>query len=247
MLIPLDYLIKKYNLDISGISHFGAHVGQEVEIYKENNINNIYLFEPQKSIFEKLIKKVDTNEVFCFNFGLGPENFKTFINTGESNEGESASILRPKLHLDLYPEITFEKKEEIEIKVYDELNISDVNFICIDTQGYELEALKGCKNSLKKIDYIYTEVNRDYLYEENPLVGEIDLFLKDFGLIRVETKWAKDGLLPWGDAFYIKIKNLSKKDITRLRIKNLINTSMIYFFFLEFFTKFKLSIKKLIS
>ena len=159
MLIPLNYLIKKYNLDISGISHIGAHVGQEVKIYKENNIDNIYLFEPQKSIFEKLIKNVNTNEVFCFNFGLGSENFKTFINTGESNDGESASILRPKLHLDLYPEITFEKKEEIEIKVYDELNISGVNFICIDTQGYELEALKGCKNSLKKIDYIYTEVN----------------------------------------------------------------------------------------
>ncbi len=44
MLIPLNYLIQKYNLDISGISHIGAHVGQEVEIYKENNIDNIYLF-----------------------------------------------------------------------------------------------------------------------------------------------------------------------------------------------------------
>ena len=111
-------------------------------------------------------------------------------------------------------------KEEIEIKVYDELNISGVNFICIDTQGYELEALKGCKNSLKKIDYIYTEVNRDYLYEENPLISDLDLFLKNFGFIRVETKWAKDGLLPWGDAFYVKLKNLTKRDITTFKIKN---------------------------
>ncbi len=247
MLIPLNYLIKKYNLDISGISHIGAHIGQEVEIYKENNIDKIYLFEPQKSIFEKLIKNVDTNEVFCFNFGLGPENFKTFINTGESNEGESASILPPKIHLDLYPEITFEKKEEIEIKVYDELKISGVNFICIDTQGYELEVLKGCKYSLKKIDYIYTEVNRDYLYEENALIGELDSFLKSFGFIRVETKWAKNGLLPWGDAFYISTKKLTKINIIFKSFINFINIKSFYFIYLKFLTKLKLSIKKLIS
>lgn len=84
-------------------------------------------------------------------------------------------------------------------------------------------------------------------YEENPLISDLDLFLKNFGFIRVETKWAKDGLLPWGDAFYVKLKNLTKRDITTFKIKNFINTNMIYFFFLEFFTKFKLFIKKLIS
>ena len=52
MLIPLNYLIKKYNLDISGISHIGAHVGQEVEIYKENNIDKIYLFEPKNQFLK---------------------------------------------------------------------------------------------------------------------------------------------------------------------------------------------------
>jgi hypothetical protein len=85
------------------------------------------------------------------------------------------------------------------------------------------------------------------LYEENPLISDLDLFLKNFGFIRVETKWAKDGLLPWGDAFYVKLKNLTKRDITTFKIKNFMNTSMIYFFFLKFFTKFKLFIKKLIS
>ena len=159
MLIPLNYLIKKYNLDISGISHIGAHVGQEVEIYKENNIDKIYLFEPQKSIFEKLIKNINTNEVFCFNFGLGPENFKTFINTGESNDGESASILRPKLHLDLYPEITFEKKEEIEIKLEEDGSfLFDKKYDYVFIYGIRVEDFHALDyNSLYTLNFSATQ------------------------------------------------------------------------------------------
>ena len=48
MLIKLSVLNNKYNLDITGVSHFGAHLGQEVPSYQELDINNIYLFEPQK-------------------------------------------------------------------------------------------------------------------------------------------------------------------------------------------------------
>ena len=44
MLISLNYLIKKYRLEITGISHFGAHLGQEVDKYLENNIKNILVY-----------------------------------------------------------------------------------------------------------------------------------------------------------------------------------------------------------
>ena len=36
-------------------------------------------------------------------------------------------------------------------------------------------------------------------YED--LVNELDDYLKQFGLVRVETKWTD---FKWGDAFYIK-------------------------------------------
>jgi hypothetical protein len=55
MLISLDHLIKKYELKINGISHFGAHLGQEIDTYLKNNIKNIHLFEPQSKIFNQLI------------------------------------------------------------------------------------------------------------------------------------------------------------------------------------------------
>ena len=55
---------------------------------------------------------------------------------------------------------------------------------------------------LKNVDYLYTEVNSDYVYKGCALVSELDEYLLKFGLERVETKWCGD--FRWGDAFYIQ-------------------------------------------
>ena len=51
------------------------------------------------------------------------------------------------------------------------------------------------------IDYIYTEVNEEELYEGCALIDEIDEFLTLFNFERVKTHMTKE---KWGDAFYIK-------------------------------------------
>jgi hypothetical protein len=75
------------------------------------------------------------------------------------------------------------------------------NMINIDVQGYELEVFKGGVNTLETVDYIMTEVNRAEVYENCPLIEELDDFLNKFNFTRVETTW--DGVT-WGDALYIK-------------------------------------------
>jgi hypothetical protein len=71
----------------------------------------------------------------------------------------------------------------------------------MDVQGYELEVLKGATETLKRVDYVYCEVNRDEVYEGNAYVEELDEFLSSYGMERVETSW--EGQI-WGDALYIK-------------------------------------------
>ena len=73
----------------------------------------------------------------------------------------------------------------------------------MDVQGYELEVLKGGLETLHQVDYVYCEVNRDEVYENNAYVEEIDKFLSDYNMTRVETDWAGD---IWGDALYIRQK-----------------------------------------
>ena len=242
MLISLDYLILKYKLNITGIAHFGAHLGQEVNTYVDNGINNIHLFEPQKVIYDELVNLKKTySQIKFYNYGLGSENSYQTIFTETKNSGQSSSILNPKLHLEIYPDISFTGKEEIEIKKYEDLNIQNINFLNIDIQGYELEALKGCKKILNKIDYIFIEVNRDYLYENNPLVGEIDTFLSSYDLVRVKTKWVSTSV-PFGDAFYIRRRLVSNLSIYISFLKIFLERQKIYFKFISPYRSIKKNI-----
>ena len=75
------------------------------------------------------------------------------------------------------------------------------NFLNIDVQGYELEVFKGAFESLKNIDYIISEVNRDEVYENCPHIDELDKYLSQLNFKRVETDWAGNS---WGDALYVK-------------------------------------------
>ena len=61
--------------------------------------------------------------------------------------------------------------------------------------------MKGFKNNLNKIKYIYTEVNIGEVYKNCSKLHDIDSYLKEFGFVRHETQitWAE-----WGDAFYIQ-------------------------------------------
>ncbi len=235
MLISFNKLTNKYNLKIIGISHFGAHKGQEVKSYLKNGITNIHLFEPQKNAYEFLSHKFkNVNEVNLYNFGLGDSNESMTLNVEKNNDGMSSSVLQPLEHIKYYPEIKFNQTEQINIKRYEDLGVSNVNFLNIDIQGFELEALKGCGEKLSEIDYIYIEINRKELYLNNPHVSEIDNYLRNYNFLRVKTIWASSNL-PFGDALYIKKEKLSKNYILFSNIKSIFWSTGFFYVFIDFF------------
>ena len=240
MLIKLSDLVKKYNMQITGVSHFGAHLGQEVLTYKELSIRNIHLFEPQKDIFNDLVKKFSNdNDVNLYNIGLGSENKTTNINLSPGNDGQSASILDPEKHKAFYPDIEFYGKEQIELRIYDDLAIEGVNFFNIDIQGYELHALNGSLETLRNdIEYIFIEVSRKELYEGSALVQDLDKFLEKLNFIRVETKWVSYRI-PWGDALYIKRDKASRVSISLLKLRKFIERYALYYLITDLIRKLK--------
>jgi FkbM family methyltransferase len=119
------------------------------------------------------------------------------------NEKQSSSILKPKIHLTHHPHVKFNGIEEVEVDMLDNFNTRAYNFLNMDVQGYELEVLKGGIETLKNVDYVYCEVNRDEVYENNAYIEEIDEFLSSYNMERVETNWL-GGI--WGDALYIRKK-----------------------------------------
>ena len=48
----------------------------------------------------------------------------------------------------------------------------------IDTQGYDLEVLKGAKETLKIIDFLFIEASTAKVYENQPLLSDIINFVE---------------------------------------------------------------------
>jgi|TARA_B100001057_G_scaffold313779_1_gene313891 FkbM family methyltransferase len=242
LLIDLEKEFKKYNIFPKGFIQVGAHIGQEVKIFKNlNNEAKIYLFEPQKELFQKLKIKYENDEyVSLYNLALGNSKQKQTMYKDINNDSQSSSILEPKEHLKYHSYIEFEKdhKEIIYVDTLDSFNIDNANILCIDVQGYELNVLKGSKKSLNNVEALVVEINRKELYEGCPHVSEIDNFLKDFNYVRIVTKWWRK-TIPWGDALYIKKNKITLLKLALTHIYNFMNQKSITFYILSRFTYFK--------
>jgi len=107
--------------------------------------------------------------------------------------------------LEHHPDVSFDGTEEVEVSILDDYDLGDANFINMDVQGYELEVLRGGKETLNNVDYVYCEVNRGEMYENNAMIDDIDEYLGEYGFERVETYWPETWY-KWGDALYIKKK-----------------------------------------
>lgn len=188
-------------MNVKGVLHIGAHYGQENSIYDELGYPNRMFFEPLKKNFKVLEQRVTGWPLINIALGSSSQSKEMYVES--ANQGQSSSLLKPKIHLQQYPHITFPEKEDVLVDTLDNVleDKNSYNFINMDVQGYELEVLKGATESLKHIDYLMCEVNRAEVYEECCMIDELDSFLSNYNFKRVETTW--DGIT-WGDAFYVK-------------------------------------------
>ena len=189
-------------MNIKGIIHIGAHYGEELSDYIGEGIQNIILFEPISETFQILSENAkDLNgNIEGYQVALGSKPGKVTMYISD-NDKQSSSILKPKIHLTHHPHVKFPSKEEVDVELLDDYDSKDYNFINMDVQGYELEVLKGGTKTLEHVDYVYCEVNRDEVYENNAYVEELDEFLNGYNMQRVETSW--EGEI-WGDALYVR-------------------------------------------
>ena len=232
MLIKFENITKKYKKPIYGILHIGAHMCEENEFYKKYGVKNekIIWVEANPELVKKN-KEIDPNLNIKNFIASDKDKGKTKLNI--SNNYQSSSILNLGTHKKHYPHIKYDnfvyvKNNRIDT-MYKEDNIPNnfANFINLDIQGAELIAIKGMGDLLNYFDYIYTEVNKEQVYENCPLIEEIDDYLEKFNFTRVETEWAPNNT-GWGDALYIKKKNINNSEhFTNYVIKKKSNFNLI--------------------
>ena len=109
----------------------------------------------------------------------------------------SGSILKPKLHLKIHPNVKFEKEIKVNCMTLDSFIVSHdllaPDFLWIDVQGAEYKVLKGGIETLKNTKAIYTEYSLKELYEEQKDLWFIANYLKDIGF-KLEKRFKDDAL-----------------------------------------------------
>jgi len=177
MLLDLENIVRTHKLHIRGVLHIGAHYGEENQVYDRLQIKSRLFIEPLPTNFQILSQTIKNFPLL--NIAIGNENKEIEMHVEIANNSMSSSILKPKLHLLQYPHITFDSKVNVQMRRLDEVAFArkDYNFINMDIQGYELEALKGSTKTLRYIDFILTEVNREELYENCARIQDITTFL----------------------------------------------------------------------
>ena len=125
----------------------------------------IYSFEPQLDQLNIQKQNLGKKNIEYFNNALGSKNKK--INFYITKRKDSSSILHPHLKLQGY-KITSVK--QILINSLDNIlkkkKLKKNVILKIDTQGYELEVLKGANKLLSKVDYILCEVSHLNTYKK---------------------------------------------------------------------------------
>jgi FkbM family methyltransferase len=208
MVLDLAQIVKKYSVDPSHVVHAGAHVGQELALYDSIGVKECWLFEPQPDVYAKLIEAAKPYSwARLHSVGLGSRHDTLEMTISEGNEGQSSSFLEPGLHVSQFRHVKFGAKKKLAKIVPLESLLNKYRkfkpkVLCMDTQGYELEVLKGIGHRLSEIQLVVTEFTTDQLYKGNVVLRDLDTYLKFYGFRRVETKAQGHN---WGDAAYISL------------------------------------------
>lgn len=211
--LDFHYLIKdKYepNEEIV-IFDIGANVGQSATKFHAYFPNaKIYCFEPIKSTYELLEKKIDNiPTIESYNLGFGDKSGQVEIFHREDSEWNSlVPVLNERAKNVGAP------SEIVNVETIDNFllksKLSKIEILKSDTEGFELNVLSGAVNSLtsQAFDFIYLEVGFNPNDKQHVYLVKIIEFLEQYhysfsGLF--EKAYKEDYTIGYANALFTKV------------------------------------------
>jgi FkbM family methyltransferase len=111
----------------------GAHCGLW-SMHLVKRFEETHAFEPVEDHRECFMRNVGEGPVELYPYALGEQEGKVAIHTSETSSGDS----------------WVDGEGDIPMKRLDDFGFQDVDFIKLDCEGYELFALKGAEETLKR-------------------------------------------------------------------------------------------------
>jgi FkbM family methyltransferase len=185
-------------------------------LYLKHEIE-VILFEPDKRSYDQLKQK----GFETYNSALGQKSEMRNLNL--TRKPECSSFFVPNTDfLNRFPNKErwdIINTEEVKVKPLDSFDL-DVDFIKLDTQGSELEILKGSVQTLKGVLGLEVEVSFVEIYKNQPLFGEVNKFLSENGFeffeFNTEYRYGRQelnrkGQLAFADALFLRTPEVVSK------------------------------------
>lgn len=184
----------------------GANLGQTIKKMSNNYKEaTIFAFEPSKKCFESLKSDFKSNKIILHNLAIG-----SVCGSLEFNE-YSWSALNSILKR-AYGTAEINQTYFVEVLTIDAFcsanNIKYINFLKTDTEGYELNVLKGASSMMQqnRIQFVYVEIffNENYIGQSS--FGDIYNYLIEnrFELIRFyDVLYTNEGFASKTDALFM--------------------------------------------
>ena len=206
----INFFRKIYHKKSLIVVDIGAHKGETIKLFLKNfQIKRIFAFEANFKMFQIIKKKFLDNKIVIYNIALGSHNTHKYFNIIKDSSSstfneinfESLYYLRKIKYLAFFKKKfdLIDKKILTQIKPLKEFNeIFQFNYIDIlkvDTEGYELNILKGLNSEdLKKIRFIYLEHHYDLMIKKDYKFKDLKKFLDKNNFIlkfKIKMKFRK--------------------------------------------------------
>lgn len=215
MLIPPRELKKWFDVLPNGVLHVGAHNAEELGAYRQEGFGAVTWVEGQESLIAGLREKIRGSADAVFQGIVWSEN-DINLSLNIASNGQSSSVYDLEEHSSHYPSIVYNGLQIGKSRRLDSLipTSRSFDFVNLDIQGAELEALRGLGARLQQVRWVYSEVNRRPLYRDIPMIEELDEFLVHQGFARIAVVWTQAN---WGDALYVRSQSARKIRLLKLR------------------------------
>lgn len=183
-------------------ANYGQTIDEITEVFKNNEIHS---FEPSPGVFEFLRNKTsDRRNINIWNFGIGSSKKHLLLN--ENTNRNMSSFL--EIGKEGWGSIEY--KTSVPVTTIDdfceEQDITKIDVLKIDTQGYELEVFKGARKSMQenRIGLLYFEITFIDMYQNLPSFGELyDIAINNgFELITIYPIKYKNNRAGWTDVLF---------------------------------------------
>ena len=204
--LDLSVLLRERNHPI--IFDIGANTGQSIDRFRSLFPDaKIYSFEPDKVTFETLRENHSGDGLYSFEIALGDKLGKANLYLNSSKDMNS--LLRSE-----NPQWGQNEGEcEVVVSTVDkfclENEIKYIDLLKTDTQGFELQVLKGCSRMMreKRINLVTMEVIFSNMHEGISPFDEVYRFMLDngFRLVSFYEFYHLNQLANWADALFSRV------------------------------------------